>query len=299
MSVDVVVTATAFMDITFIGLESVPRPGEERFAGDLLRSPGGGAINAIGAARLGLRAALAVPLGDDLDGRFIRAALEHEGIELATTAGSRTPTTVVMPYGGERAMVTYEPGVSTSLAEVAAFAPRAAVVALDQLDIVPPGVRGYATCGDDDARAFAGHPPRDLGHARALFLNRRESLVITGENTPEAAAERLGSDVEIVIITLGPDGAMALVDGELIRVPGHEMKTVDTTGAGDLLCAAFVWADLAGADVGVALRWAVLYGSLSVTVPTGAAGATTLELLLAEGATRGLPPLEIAKETQT
>ena len=50
MSVDVVVTATAFMDITFIGLESVPRPGEERFAGDLLRSPGGGAITAIGAS---------------------------------------------------------------------------------------------------------------------------------------------------------------------------------------------------------------------------------------------------------
>jgi len=299
MSVDVVVTATAFMDITFIGLESVPRPGEERFAGDLLRSPGGGAINAIGLARLGLRAALAVPLGDDLDGRFIRTALEHEGIELSTTAGSRTPTTVVMPYGGERAMVTYEPGVSTSTADIAAFSPRAAVVALDQLDIVPAGVRGYATCGDDDARAFAGHPPQDLGQARALFLNRRESLVITGEDTPEAAAERLGGDVEIVIVTLGPDGAMALVGGELIRVPGHEMKPVDTTGAGDLLCAAFVWADLAGADVELALRWAVLYGSLSVTVPTGAAGAVTLERLLAEGSTRGLPPLAIAKETQT
>ena len=79
MSVDVVVTATAFMDLTFIGLESVPSPGEERFAGDLLRSPGGGAINAIGAARLGLRAALAVPLGEDLEGRFIREALEARG----------------------------------------------------------------------------------------------------------------------------------------------------------------------------------------------------------------------------
>jgi sugar/nucleoside kinase (ribokinase family) len=299
MSVDVVVTATAFMDITFIGLESVPRPGEERFAGDLLRSPGGGAINAIGASRLGLHAALAVPLGDDLDGRFIRAALEREGIELATSAGQRTPTTVVMPWGGERAMVTYEPGVSTSAAEVAAFSPRAAVVALDQLDIVPPGARGYATCGDDDARAFAGHPPSDLGQARALFLNRREALVITGEDTPEAAAERLGGDVEIVIVTLGPEGALALVGGELIRAPGFEMKAVDTTGAGDLLCAAFVWADLAGADVEVALRWAVLYGSLSVTVPTGAAGAVTLDRLLAEGSTRGLPPLAIAKETQT
>ena len=82
MSVDVVVTATAFMDLTFIGLESVPGPGEERFAGDLIRSPGGGAINAIGTARLGLKAALSVPLGEDLDGRFIRDALEAEGIAL-------------------------------------------------------------------------------------------------------------------------------------------------------------------------------------------------------------------------
>ena len=299
MSVDVVVTATAFMDITFIGLESVPRPGEERFAGDLLRSPGGGAINAIGASRLGLRAALAVPLGEDLDGKFIREALEQEGIELSTSAGTRTPTTVVMPWGGERAMVTYEPGASTSAAEVAALEPRAVIVALDQLDLVPPGARGYATCGDDDARAFQAHPPRDLDQARALFVNRREALVITGEPTPEAAAERLGAEVEIVVVTLGPDGAMAYEDGRIVRAPGFEMKAVDTTGAGDLLCAAFVWADLAGADVELALRWAVLYGSLSVTVPTGAAGAVTLERLLEEGATRGLPPLATHKETRT
>jgi sugar/nucleoside kinase (ribokinase family) len=299
VSVDIVVTATAFMDLTFIGLESVPRPGEERFAGDLIRSPGGGAINAIGAARLGLDAALAVPLGEDLDGGFIRTALEQEGIALSTGAGTRTPTTVVMPWGGERAMVTYEPLASTSAAEVAAFDPRAVIVALDQLDLVPPGARGYATCGDDDARAFAEHPPRDLNRARALFVNRREALMITGERTPEKAAERLGAEVEIVVVTLGPEGAMARLDGELVRAPGFEMETVDTTGAGDLLCAAFVWADLSGADLEVALRWAVLYGSLSVTVPTGAAGAVTLERLMEEGATRGLPPLATHKETRT
>ena len=299
MSVDVVVTATAFMDITFIGLESIPRPGEERFAGDLLRSPGGGAINAIGAARLGLRTALAVPLGDDLDGAFIRGELEREGVALATDAGSRTPTTVVMPWGGERAMVTYEPGASTSAAQVAAFAPRAVVVALDQLDIVPEGARGYATCGDDDARAFAGHPPRDLHRARALFVNRREALMLTGAGSTEDAATQLGDEVEIVIVTLGPDGAMASVGGTLVHAPGLPMNAVDTTGAGDLLCAAFVWADLAGADVELALRWAVLYGSLSVTVPTGAAGAVTLERLLEQGTDRGLPPLAMDKETRT
>ena len=299
MTVDVVVTATAFMDITFIGLESVPRPGEERFAGDLLRSPGGGAINAIGAARLGLRSALAVPLGEDLDGSFIREALESEGIALSTGAGTRTPTTVVMPWGGERAMVTYEPGASTSAAEVAAFDPRAVIVALDQLDLVPPGARGYATCGDDDARAFRAHPPRDLDRARALFVNRREALLVTGEATAEKAAERLGADVEIVVVTLGAEGAMAHVDGGIVHAQGFEMATVDTTGAGDLLCAAFVWADLQGADIEVALRWAVLYGSLSVTVPTGFAGAVTLETLMEEGTTRGLPPLATHKETRT
>jgi sugar/nucleoside kinase (ribokinase family) len=297
MSVDVVVTATAFMDITFIGLESVPRPGEERF--DLLRSPGGGAINAVGTARLGLNAALAVPLGEDLDGHFIRDALTAEGIALSTGAGTRTPTTVVMPWGGERAMVTFEPGASTSAAEVAAYEPRAVIVALDQLDLVPDGVRGYATCGDDDARAFQAHPPGDLDRARVLFVNRREAAMITGEHTPEKAAERLGGDVEIAVVTLGAEGAMAYVDGAVVHAPGFEMKTVDTTGAGDLLCAAFVWADLAGADVEVALRWAVLYGSLSVTVPTGFAGAVSRERLLAEGSTRGLPPLATHKETRT
>ena len=113
MSVDVVVTATPFLDLTFLGLEALPRTGEERFAGDLLRSPGGGAINAIGAARLGLRVALAAPLGQDLEGDFIREELAREGIALLTSSAARTPTTVVMPHAGERAMVTYEPGITT------------------------------------------------------------------------------------------------------------------------------------------------------------------------------------------
>ena len=85
---------------------------------------------------------------------------------------------------------------------------------------------------------------------------------------------------------------MAHVDGGLVRAPGFEMDVVDTTGAGDLLCSAFVWADLGGADVEAALRWAVLYGSLSVTVPTGAAGAVTRERLVEEGSRRGLPELD-------
>jgi ribokinase len=94
------------------------------------------------------------------------------------------------------------------------------------------------------------------------------------------------------VLTLGEEGAIALVDGTTVRAGGVDAgPIVDTTGAGDLLCAAFVWADLAGADLETALRWAVLYSALSVRVPTGAAGAATRDRLVEEGTRRGLPPM--------
>ena len=214
MSVDVVVTATAFMDLTFIGLEALPSTGEERFAGDLLRSPGGGAINAIGVARLGLRAALAAPLGRDLEGDFIRDALTDEGILLLTSDAARTPTTVVMPHGGERAMVTYEPGTTTRASDVAAFDPRAVVVSLNQLDVVPDGVPAYTTCGDDDARAFARRPPRrPRQRAGAVREPPRVAAADRARTRPRRARRGSGECCEIAIVTCGPDGAVACVDG--------------------------------------------------------------------------------------
>jgi ribokinase len=292
MSVDLTVAAPAFLDMTFVGLEALPGPGEERFAGHLLRSPGGGAITAIGAARLGLRTALAAPLGHDLDGEFVRRELVREGIEVGTSVGARTPTTAVMPWAGERAMVTYDPGVGATAADIAAAAPRAVVAALGQLDLVPPGAVKYATCGDADARTFSGRVPAGVQGSRALFVNEREALALTGTRTPVEAAARLGAGVDVVVLTLGAEGAMALVDGSRLVAPGFDVGPIaDTTGAGDLLCAAFVWADLAGAELETALRWSVLYSALSVRVPTGAAGAVTREHLVQEATSRGLPPL--------
>ena len=61
--IDLVVATPVFLDLTFVGLESLPGLGEERFAAELLRTPGGGAITAVGATRLGLSAAVAAPLG--------------------------------------------------------------------------------------------------------------------------------------------------------------------------------------------------------------------------------------------
>jgi sugar/nucleoside kinase (ribokinase family) len=290
MSVDVVVAVPAFMDMTFVGLEGLPQLGEERFAGDLVRSPGGGAISAIGAARLGLTTALAAPLGQDAAGDLIGPMLEQEGVQLVGARCARTPVTAVLPIGSERAMVTYDPGVRARAADIAALAPRAVITGLSQLDVVPAGASAYVSVGDDDARAFAGRLPGGASRATGLFVERREALVLTGAGTPEEAAEMIGARVPIVVVSLGADGAAASVNGRAVAVAGYDVgPSVDTTGAGDLFVAAWAWVDAVGMDVDDALRWAALYAALSVRVPTGAGGATQLGEFVEEGSRRGLP----------
>ncbi len=242
MSVDVVVAVPAFMDMTFVGLEGLPGLGEERFAGDLVRSPGGGAITAIGTARLGLSTALAAPLGDDPAGDMIRPALEEAGVQCAGPRVQRTPITVVLPIGGDRAMVTYDPGVRAQAADIAALDPRAVVTGLSQLDVVPADTRAYVSVGDDDARAYAGRLPGGASRVTGLFIERREALVLTGAATPEEAARMIGARVPIVVVSLGADGAIAHVRGDSLRVDGFDVgPSVDATGAGDLFVAAWAW----------------------------------------------------------
>ena len=292
---DVVVLTPTYLDYTFVGLEGLPAAGEERFAGDMLRSPGGGGIIALAAARLGLRTALIAPLGDDLAGRFVRRALEDEGVEVVPYVGTRTPTTVVLPVEGDRAMITVDPGLRARAADIDAHEPRALAATLEQIDLVPAGPNAYFTCGEDDARAFAGRIPRGARRPCGLFVNRRESAILTGESDPEQAVQALASAAETVVVTLGPDGALASIDGRTVRVDGIRVDpVVDTTGAEELFMTAFAWAELSGADQETALSWANLYAALSVTMHTGAGGAVSRERLLDEGTRRGLPALPLA-----
>ena len=289
MPIDVAVAIPAFLDLTFVGLEALPGPGEERFAGDLVRSPGGGAIHAVAAARLGLSAALGTPLGDDDAAEFLRAALEAEGVTLVRRRAGRTATTVVMPVANDRAMVTLDPGVRASAAEVAALEPRAVAANVDMLHAVPEGVPAYVTCGDDDARAFASQPLRQLEGVHVLFVSEREALTLSGKPDLDGAAECLVELAGSVVVTLGAGGAMAIIDGERVSAPGVPVAAVvDTTGAGDLLVAAYIWAELRGASVEDRLRWAVLYSALSVSKPTAVGGAITEAQLLEQGGRLGL-----------
>jgi ribokinase len=288
MTVELALGETAFADLTFSGLEALPGPGEERFAVELLRSPGGAAITAIGAARLGLSCALASPLGEDPEGDMVRAALAAEGVRWTGRTVARTAVTVVLPHGGDRAMATVDAVGFVTAEELAALAPRAVVLSLPRLGLAPEGSWLYATTGDDGARAYARRPPETLRDTRALFVNAGEAQRLAGVADAETAARALAEVAPTVVVTLGPEGALALAGGELVRAPGTPERAVDTTGAGDLFLAAYAWADLRGATLEERLRWATAYAGMSVRVPTGAAGAGTLEDLV--GATGMAPP---------
>jgi ribokinase len=287
---ELVVSTPAFLDLTFVGLEALPKEGEERFAGDLVRSPGGGAITAVAAARLGLRTALIAPLGSDLAGDYVRREVEAEGVAVTDFKSDRTPQTVVMPVGSSRTMVTVDPGVRARAADLAALEPVAAAVNLEQVALVPEGTRMYVTCGDDDARAYARRLPPQLQGARGFFPSDSDARVLTGADSAEEAAEQLGEVVDTVVVVLGAEGRiLARHAGAWVDVPDFDAgPIVDPTGDRDLLCAAFAWADHHDMPVDQSIAWAQLYNRLAMTVPTATGNAVTEQRLLREGAERGL-----------
>jgi sugar/nucleoside kinase (ribokinase family) len=293
---ELVVATPVFLDLTFVGLESLPTLGEEKFAADMIRTPGGGAITAVGASRLGVSSAVASPLGEDVAGDLVRIALADEGVKwVGTKPAPRTPTTVVLPFGGDRAMVTVDPGARASAADVAALSPRAVAASLDQLFVVPDGSLAFVTCGDDDGRAYAGRPPAALQGTHVLFVNQREALLLTSESTVQDAGAALARMADTVVVTLAAEGAIAFSHGETMSAV-HDVveRPVDTTGAGDLLAAAYIWADLRGAEPADRLHWAVLYASLAVSTPTGIGGAVSEAELVRVGSGLDLVPPPLA-----
>ena len=216
------------------------------------------------AARTGERVSLAGGAGDDSWGRWLRARLAQEGVELSLfglVSGSQTPVAiVVVAPGGEPRYEIYGETIATvvhALAErledaigdsaalflssnTLVFADERAVtmrarelaLALARPVIFDPNLRLHRWPSTAAAVAAAN---ACVPGALLVRTNEVEAALMTGERDPERAALALvATGARIVVITLGPGGA--ILRGALrADAPGVPAQVLSTVGAGDAL----------------------------------------------------------------
>jgi sugar/nucleoside kinase (ribokinase family) len=81
-----------------------------------------------------------------------------------------------------------------------------------------------------------------------LFGNEEEVINMTGSEVDTAIAE-LAHSCDLVVVTRGPLGSLVAYNNKVVEVPAHPVDTVvDTTGAGDMFAAGFLYGLTHGYD---------------------------------------------------
>jgi sugar/nucleoside kinase (ribokinase family) len=79
-----------------------------------------------------------------------------------------------------------------------------------------------------------------------LFANESEACALWGCDDVGTAIEKARAEAGITCLTLGPKGSVIVTGDETHVVPAHPVEVVDTTGAGDLYAAGFLYGYTAG-----------------------------------------------------
>jgi sugar/nucleoside kinase (ribokinase family) len=87
-------------------------------------------------------------------------------------------------------------------------------------------------------------------HVDILFANQAEIAALFETDSLEAAIERLRGMIEIAVVTRGPLGSVVVTQEQTIEVAAAPVThVVDTTGAGDLYAAGFLFGYTHGAPM--------------------------------------------------
>jgi sugar/nucleoside kinase (ribokinase family) len=78
-----------------------------------------------------------------------------------------------------------------------------------------------------------------------LFANEEEIRAL-GEKAPEDAAREIRDQVEVVVVKLGAEGSFCMCKEGMVRIGVRPSKPIDTTGAGDLYAAGYIYGHLQG-----------------------------------------------------
>ena len=100
-----------------------------------------------------------------------------------------------------------------------------------------------------------------------LILNETEAMGFTGISNIENCLDFISSNYKqlTVILTIGKDGCIYCCNGEQIRQPAFEVKTVDTTAAGDTFIGYFLASICGGVNIKKALKTASCASAVTVS----------------------------------
>ena len=251
--------------------------GTDTFAPIHAAAGGSGANVAAWLAASGVETHFVGRVGDDVLGAALAGELEKIGVEahLARDPSLATGKVFVLVDGaGERTMITDRgAGEALSPGDLPGTLFRGGHLhlsgyvftggsrretALKALRLAREGGMSASVDPSSVPLLEAVGPDRFLEWTEGVdlcFPNLEEGVLLTGLEDPERIAEELLSHYSGVVLKLGAAGALfADADGERVRLPAAPARVVDTTGAGDALCAGFLAGRLSGDPPAGALR---------------------------------------------
>ncbi len=249
---------------------------------------GGSAANTLaGLAALGAKCAFIGQVADDQLGEVFAHDIRAGGIAFDTPARPADPPTarclIFVSPDGQRTMNTYL-GASQFLPAAAldekAIADAAVLYLEGYLwDPVEPraAMRKAIAAAKDAGRKVAFtlsdafvierhgadfHAMIETGEIDILFANENELAALTGKSSFEAGLADLAPKVPVLVVTRSEKGAVALSAGKRAYVLAEPVdEVVDTTGAGDLFAAGFLFGHVRGRPLAECLKLGAICAS--------------------------------------
>src|SRR6478735_4705645 len=261
-----------------------PKVGETVAGRQVLYFPGGkGANQAVAASRLGVKTTLIGRLGKDSFGAELRMFLGAQGIELGSVrdADTHSGTAIITVAASDNTIVVIPGSNALVSADDVANVPLAkGDVAVSQFEIPLPTIAAFfQRARSAGATTLLNPAPAQkmsaelLALVDILVLNETELGFLAGVELSDGdeaatiidvARQLQAREDQIICVTLGKRGVLALAGREEFAVPGRAVKAVDTTGAGDCFVGALAARLADGVDLRAALAFANAAASISV-----------------------------------
>jgi sugar/nucleoside kinase (ribokinase family) len=275
-----------YCDLIFTGLEALPQPGREVFAGDMKIVPGGGAfISAAHFAHVGRSVALVARLGTDslsqgLTPDLTIAGLDLRFLEVSDEAGPQV--TVASVIGNDRAFLSRRAGTAhpATLEEALTWdsAKHLHIAEYATLHEIPGLISKAKAAGLtvsldpswDETLIYSDDFLANCAGVDIFLPNSEEAEAITGESDAGKALDVLAEHFPVVALKAGAEGAWVRIEDTAMHLPAEKVEVVDTTGAGDAFNAGFIDLWIEGRCALDCLEAGVQRGSLAVQAPGGA-----------------------------